>query len=308
MYEGLSGRDGGPERSISSLARGAYMWDYTDKVKELYKNPKNVGKIDNADVVAEVGSIACGDALKLYLKVDDKNVITDAKFETFGCGSAIASSSALTEMIKGKTIEDAEKITNRDIADYLGGLPEEKMHCSVMGREALEKAIAEFRGEVEIQGYNDHDGEIICKCFGVEDTLIRKTIRENSLKTVEDVTNYTKAGGACGSCIHKIEDILNEELHFAEIMKAPAKPAEKRELTNIRRMQLVEETIATIVRPELQKDGGDIELLDIDGKKVMVALRGSCSHCVLSEVTLKNLVQERLREFVEDDITVIEGK
>ena len=283
------------------------MWDYTEKVKELYKNPKNVGRIENADVVAEVGSIACGDALKLYLKVDENNVITDAKFETFGCGSAIASSSALTEMIKGKTVDEAEKITNRDIADYLGGLPEEKMHCSVMGKEALELAIAELRGEVEVQGYNDHDGEIICKCFGVEDTLIRKTIRENSLKTVEDVTNYTKAGGGCGSCIHKIEDILNEEREFAVVLKEKGKQQAKN-LTNIKRMQLVEETITDIIRPQLQKDGGDIELLDIDGKRVFVALRGSCSNCVLSDVTLKNLVQDRLREFVEEDIVVVEGK
>ncbi len=283
------------------------MWDYTDKVKELYKNPKNVGKIENADVVAEVGSIACGDALKLYLKVDDNDVITDAKFETFGCGSAIASSSALTEMIKGKTVDEAEKITNRDIADYLGGLPEEKMHCSVMGKEALDLAIAELRGEVEVQGYNDHDGEIICKCFGVEDTLIRKTIRENNLKTVEDVTNYTKAGGGCGSCIHKIEDILGEEREFAVVFREKEQEQAK-SLTNIKRMQLVEETIADIIRPQLQKDGGDIELLDIDGKRVFVALRGSCSNCVLSDVTLRNLVQDRLREFVEEEIVVVEGK
>lgn len=281
------------------------MWDYTDKVKDLYTHPKNVGKIEDADAVAEVGSIVCGDALKLYLKIDNKGVITDAKFETFGCGSAIASSSAMTEMVIGKTVEEAEKITNQDIADYLGGLPEEKMHCSVMGNEALEKAIKNFKGE-EIIDDEDVEGEVICQCFGVTDPLIRKVIRDNNLKTVDDVTHYTKAGGACGACIHKIEDILFEELDSIEHIEKEVK--EKKPLTNIRRMQLVEETIADVIRPELNKDGGDIELVDVDGTKVIVALRGSCANCVVSNVTLKNLVEAKLKEFVEDSIEVIEAK
>ncbi len=280
------------------------MWDYTEKVKELYTKPKNVGVIEDANAVGEVGSIVCGDALTLYLKIEN-NVIKDAKFQTFGCGSAIASSSALTEMIIGRTVEEAEKITNRDIADYLGGLPEQKMHCSVMGREALEKALANWRGE-EVAAHEDTEGEVICQCFGVTDPLIRKVIRENKLKTVEDVTNYTKAGGACGSCIHKIEDILTEELKNQPVAAGASVKAEKRPLSNIRRMQLVEETISDVVRPILQKDGGNIELVDIDGKRVMVALRGACANCLVSDVTLKNLVQEKLREFVEDDIEVIE--
>jgi NifU-like protein len=287
--------------------RGLSMWDYTEKVKDLYKNPKNVGVIDNADAVGEVGSIVCGDALTLYLKIEN-NVIKDAKFQTFGCGSAIASSSALTEMIKGRPVEEAEKITNRDIAEYLGGLPEQKMHCSVMGREALDKALANWRG-VDLAEHEELEGEIVCQCFGVTDKLIRKVVRENHLKTVEDITNYTKAGGGCGSCLHKLEDILDEELAaMAEAVVKPAPKDSRKPLSNIKRMQLVEETIADVIRPILQKDGGDIELVDIEGKKVIVALRGQCAHCVTSDVTLKNLVQEKLREFVEDEITVEEAR
>jgi NifU-like protein len=281
------------------------MWNYTTKVKELYTNPKNVGTIDKADAIAEVGSIVCGDALKLYLKIDKNHVIRDAKFETFGCGSAIASSSALTEMIIGKTVEEAEKITNQDIVEYLGGLPDEKMHCSVMGNEALVKAIKIWRGE-KVAVDEEVEGEIICQCFGVTDTLIRKVIRENELKTVEQVTNYTKAGGACGSCIPKIEDIINEEL--GKLKASSTAESHKKPMTNIKRIQLIEETIATVIRPNLLKDGGDIELIDIDGKNVQVALRGSCANCVAAKVTLKHLVQEKLRELVDKDITVIEVK
>ena len=121
------------------------MWNYTETTLDHFRNPRNVGKIDNPDGEGTVGSLACGDSLSLTFKLDDEGKIADVKFQTFGCASAIASSSALTELVKGKTLEEAEKITNKDIADYLGGLPPQKLHCSVMGREALEAAIKNYR-------------------------------------------------------------------------------------------------------------------------------------------------------------------
>jgi NifU-like protein len=277
------------------------MWDYTEKVKDHFLNPRNVGEIEEADGVGEVGSLACGDALRLTFKLDEKKRIKDVKFKTFGCASAIASSSALTEMIKGKTLEEALKVSNRDIAEYLGGLPEEKMHCSVMGREALEAAIANYRGEKVTK----EDFEIVCKCFGVTDREIERAIRENDLTTVDQVTYYTKAGGGCGQCHPKIEAIIEKVRKEMEKEVPPPKP-EKRKLTNIQKIKLIEETLGREIIPALKADGGDLDLIDVEGNKVLVALRGKCSFCPSSEFTLKQYVETKLREFVSDDIEVEE--
>lgn len=277
------------------------MWDYTEKVKDHFLNPRNVGEVEDPDGVGEVGSLACGDALRLTFKLDENKKIKDVKFKTFGCASAIASSSALTEIIKGMALEEAEKVTNRDIANYLGGLPEEKMHCSVMGREALDAAIANYRG----QKVAKEEFEIVCKCFGVTDREIAKAIRENDLKTVEQVTYYTKAGGGCGQCHPKIEAIIEKARKEMEKEVPPPKP-ERKKLTNIQKIKLIEETLGREIIPALKADGGDLDLVDIEGDKVYVALRGKCSFCPSSEFTLKQYVEAKLREFVSDDIQVEE--
>jgi NifU-like protein len=277
------------------------MWDYTEKVKDHFLNPRNVGEVEDPDGVGEVGSLACGDALRLSFKLDESKRIKDVKFKTFGCASAIASSSALTEILKGKTLDEAEKVSNRDIAEYLGGLPEEKMHCSVMGREALDAAIAAYRG----QKVTKEDFEVVCKCFGVTDREIEKAIRENDLRTIEQVTYYTKAGGGCGGCHPKIEAIIERVRKQMEKEAPPARP-EKRKLSNIQKLKLIEETLGREIIPALKADGGDLDLIDIEGNKVLVALRGKCSFCPSSEVTLKQYVETKLREFVSDEIEVEE--
>jgi NifU-like protein len=271
------------------------MWEYTDKVREHFLNPQNVGEVENPDGVAEVGSIACGDALKLSFKLDENKRIKEAKFKTFGCASAIASSSALTEMIKGMTLEEAKKVSNQDIAAYLGGLPQEKMHCSVMGQEALEKAIENYQGAPA----KEPGAIIVCECFGVTDREIERAIRENNLTTVEEVTNYTKAGGGCGNCHDAIQQII-------ERVRAEAKPAGQPKLTNIQKIRKIEEALEREIRPSLKHDGGDIELIDVVGNRVLVAVRGACASCKASDITLKHFVEAKLRDLVSPDLIIEE--
>lgn len=289
------------------------MWDYSDKVEEHFFNPRNAGAVAEANATGEVGSISCGDALRLTLKVNpDNDVILEAGFQTFGCGSAIASSSALTEIVKGMTVDDALKVTNQDIADYLDGLPPEKMHCSVMGREALQAAVANYRGEV---WSDDHEeGALICKCFAVDAVMIEETIRANDLRTVEDVTNYTKAGGGCSSCHEGIEEILEMVLeekgekfdpNAASKTAEPAIAAASGGMTTLQRIRRIE-TVIESIRPTLQADKGDVELLDIDGNTVYVKMTGACSGCQMAAVTIGG-IQQRLIEELGEFIKVVPG-
>ena len=278
------------------------MWEYTDTVRDHFLNPRNAGVLEDANVIGEAGSLACGDALKLMLKVSPEGLIEDAKFQTFGCASAIASSSALTELIKGKTMDEAAKMTNKEIADYLGGLPKEKMHCSVMGEEALEDAIRRWKGLPPKK--HEEEGRLVCKCFGVTDLQIIKVAQENNLSNADDVTHFIKAGGACGACKDEIQTIL-DKLRAVEKPMVEIKPVAR--MTNVQRMQKVMTILSQDIAPRLALDGGSIELIDVDGTTVVVALRGACSGCHSSQLTLKNLVEKTLREQVDPAINVVEA-
>jgi NifU-like protein len=298
------------------------MWEYTDKVMEHFHNPQNQGAITEAEagtkvVTGEVGSIACGDALRLHLKIDeDTQTITDARFQTFGCASAIASSSALTQLLIGKKVDDAMTLNNRQIADYLGGLPEEKMHCSVMGQEALEAAIYTYKG-IPLETHEDDEGALVCTCFGVTDNRIKRIIVENDLTTAEQVTNYVKAGGGCGSCLADIDDIIAEveearltgEITVTQpTTPAPTAPAAANEikpLTNLQKITKIQQVLEEQIKPVLAEDGGDVELFDVEGDTVKVILKGSCSGCESSTETLKFAIEATLKDAVLPTLTVV---
>lgn len=278
------------------------MWDYTDKVMDHFKNPRNVGTIPNADGTGQVGSLVCGDALRLTIKVNkETDVIEDAKFETFGCASAIASSSILTEMVKGKTIAEASKITNQDIANALGSLPAEKMHCSVMGMEALEAAVQSYRQGGKPVIFEQEAEKIVCKCFNVSEETIIKAIRTNHLTTVEDVTHFTKAGGACGQCKGEIQKILDK---VNGVALAQATDKTYTQMTLVEKIKKIEEVLEKDVRPKLMLDGGSVELVDLSGNTVKVRLIGMCSGCAGAQGTLKNFIEKVLQDRIDKSLTV----
>jgi NifU-like protein len=284
------------------------MWDYSEKVQEHFFNPKNAGAVADANAIGEVGSISCGDALRLTLKVNpDSEVIEAAGFQTFGCGSAIASSSVLTEIIKGMTLDEALKVTNQDIAKELDGLPPEKMHCSVMGREALQAAVANYRGE---EWRDDHEeGALICKCFAIDAVMIEEMVWANKLRTVADVTNFTKAGGGCAACHEDIEAILEKVLaEKGEKFDPEAAPietakAEKKPLTSVQRMKKIEQVLDSL-RPQLMLDGGDVELVEVVGNTAYVNMTGACNGCQMAAMTIAG-IQQRLMEVLGEFIKVV---
>lgn len=294
------------------------MWNYNEKVMDYFLNPRNVGEIEQPDGTGEVGNASCGDALKLTFKLGPDGRIVDAKFKTFGCASAIASSSALTELIKGMTLDEALKVTNRDIVDRLGALPEEKLHCSVMGMEALQAAIANYRGETPEEAAaeaEDHEGKLVCKCFGITDRKIERVARDNNLHKAEDVTHYCKAGGACGSCLNEIQEILDDLWNG----RRPGKPAdaaavpasapaagapEFSRLSAVRQIVRLQQVLEQKVAPMLAQDGGSIELIDYADGVVTVKLTGHCAGCPGAAMTLKHGVEATLARELGVPLTV----
>jgi NifU-like protein len=206
-------------------------------------------------------------------------------------------------MVKGLTLEEAQRVTNQDIARFLGGLPEQKMHCSVMGREALEAAIDNYRTGATSKKILE--GKVVCNCFGVTEEEIERVVRDNTLTTVEQVTNYCKAGGGCGACQPGIQAIVDR---IAAERRKSAETAVPRPMTFLQKVHAIEDVIEREIRPTLKHDGGDIELINVDGNRVVVAFRGMCAKCSAAQFTMKDVVQAKLREFVSEDLVVEEER
>lgn len=314
-------------------------WEYSDKTKELFmdavqgKPGTHLGEIEDPDGFGEHGSIACGDALRFSFKVvrdkDDplKDVIIAARYLTFGCTSAIAASEALCRILEEKRLTPIEalNVTNADLVDYLGGLPEQKIHCSVMGAEALQAAVfnwAQKRGVdleklgVDMKPEEKEEGRLVCKCFGMTEPYIRRKVKELGLKSIPQITNAIKAGGACMACHHApggLQDILDDIWGAGGVRTkdnpgmpdARDIPEATPEISSYQFAKKVEQVVADQVRPLLQKDGGDLEIVDIKDTKIYVRLVGACASCFAAENTLKFLVEQALKDHADERIRVI---
>lgn len=318
-------------------------WDYSEKTKQLFmdaihgKPGTHLGEIENPDGFGEHGSIACGDALLFTFRVKrhetdpTRDVITEARYLTFGCTSAIAASEALCSLIEhGEyTPIEALKIRNKDIVDFLDGLPEQKIHCSVMGAEALEAAVfnwAQKRGVdlerlgIDMRQEEQEEGRLVCQCFSVTEPYLRRKISELNLRTIPEITNAIKAGGACTSCHHVpggLQDLLDEIWGDGTGKGAPrtaGDPADVSEaaakaqpaLSPYQFSKKIEKTVEEYVRPMLQKDGGDMEIIDIKDTLVYCRLGGRCAGCAGASQTLKMMVEKTLKDVVDERIRVIE--
>jgi NifU-like protein len=309
---------------------GGELWEqYSNKVADRMNNPRNFGDLTEADaeelkgrlIVANEGAESCGDTVRLFWIVDEKtDTIKKATFKSFGCGTAIAATDMMAEMCVGKTVDEAAKITNLDVEHALrdevdkAAVPPQKMHCSVMAYEVIKRATSIYRN-VDISTLAEAD--IVCECARVTLQTVEDAIRINDLKTVEDISDYTKAGAFCKSCIqpgghekreHYLVDILARVRAEIERERNPDKAAtDFTKLSVVKQIKAIEIALDAHIRPALARDGGGIELEDVtlgeDGTvQVHLGYQGSCRGCAGSVAGTLTFVEQTLRKEVSDKI------
>ena len=314
---------------------GGTIWDeYSQKVTDLMNNPKNMGEITEEQaeamgaklIVADFGAESCGDAVRLYWAVDPKtDVILESKFKSFGCGTAIASSDTMAELCKGKTVDEAVKITNIDVEKAMRDTPDvpavppQKMHCSVMAYDVIKKAAAQYKG-VDMESFEEEI--IVCECARVSLSTLREVIRLNDLTTVEEITDYTKAGAFCKSCIrpggHEEKDIYlvdlleeyeKEKMASAADASTSGAGLDFAQMTIVQKLKAVDKVIDDNIRQMLIMDGGDMEILDIkeNGANFDIYIRylGACNGCASSSTGTLFAIENILKEKLDENIRVL---
>lgn len=321
----------------NDLISGSIWDEYSNQVVDRMNSPKNQGEITeerakelNAKlIIADFGAESCGDAVRLYWAVDEaSDKILESKFKSFGCGTAIASSDVMAELCMGKTVDEAVKITNIDVEKALRdnpdtpAVPPQKMHCSVMAYDVIKKAASEYKG-VDMESFEEE--QIICECARVSLATLKEVIQLNDLHTVEEITDFTKAGAFCKSCIkpggHEekdiyLVDILNDvraEMDQEKLKNAAdasaAGSATFDKMTLVQRIKAVDSIIDSDIRPMLVMDGGDMEIIDIKENlphyDIYIRYLGSCSGCASGSTGTLYAIESVLQQKVDENIRVL---
>lgn len=195
---------------------GNFNWMYSDVVKDHFMNPRNILEDEenyNEDGKGLVGNVRCGDQMMIVIKVEEGKIV-DCKWKTYGCASAIAGTSMLSEIVKGMPLEEAYRITPRDIVDRLEGLPENKLHCSVLGDKALRAAIEDYYTRNNLtEKIEEREVRVVCNCMGVTDKDIEDAVKAGDT-TYEQVQHRTKVGTGCGECVDEVEELIHQYVHL----------------------------------------------------------------------------------------------
>ena len=319
---------------------GLSLWEaYSKKVHDRMNDPVHRGSFTDKDaqaqkcklIVADFGDASCGDSIQLFWLVDPQtDIIKDARFLSFGCGTAIASADVMAELTIGRKVDDAAQITNLDVEKALRddpdtpAFPGQKMHCSVMAYDVIKRAVAKHKN-IDINELEDQ--EIVCECARVTRGMIVDVIRQNDLKTVEDITRYTKAGGYCKSCIHPggheqrkyyLEDILRDtrqkmdtsaphiglRLSVRDASGERSRTASFFDQPKAKQFKLVEDILQTYLAPVLAKDSGGVELADIVDKEIQIVYKGACHGCASAETVTLKIIESTLQEKLDPEIQV----
>ncbi len=306
---------------------GGSLWEqYSQKVGDRMNNPRHFGELTEEDaqkrngrlIVADYGAESCGDSVRLYWVVDENDTVVASTFKSFGCGTAIASSDMMCELCVGKKVDDTLNITNLDVEKALRdnedtpAVPPQKMHCSVMAYDVIKKAVSLFHG-VDMESLETET--IVCECARVTLGDVEDAIRINDLKTVEEITNYTKAGAFCKSCSHP-GGHEKKDIYLVDILKRVRAEMEQEkmeeenfeDLNIIHQIKAIETIFDAEIRPALATDGGGLLLEDLkstdEGYFISIKYQGNCQGCAGAMTGTLQFIQNKLRDKLSPKIHV----